>query len=177
VRLTPPRVALGPPVPHFNVINGGMHAPNPLDFQEFVIAPPAMGRFRRCGRALRCTARCAACWPGKGTRPGWEDEGGFAPQLAEPQEILALLVSAIDAAGYGVGRDGVAIALDPASSEFYSHDGLYWVAGQKLTIADMIEWYAQIIRRFPACLIEDGLADNGWGGWLGSTDNTARDQA
>ena len=80
--------------------------------------------------------------------PGLGDEGGFAPQLAEPEEMLALLVTAVGEAGYGVGRDGVAIALDPASSEFYSDDGLYWVTGQKLTIADMIERYAQIIRRF-----------------------------
>jgi len=83
--------------------------------------------------------------------------------------VLALLVTAIGEAGYAAGREGVAIALDPASSEFYGDDGLYRVTGQKLTSADMIERYAQIIRRFPVWLIEDGLAENDWDGWAALT--------
>ena len=83
--------------------------------------------------------------------------------------MLALLVTAIGEAGYAAGREGVAIALDPASSEFYGDDGLYRVTGQKLTSADMIERYAQIIRRFPVWLIEDGLAENDWDGWAALT--------
>lgn len=105
----------------------------------------------------------------QGHATGLGDEGGFAPQLTEPEEVLALLVTAIGEAGYVAGRDGVAIALDPAASEFRRADGRYEVAGEKLTSTEMIERYAEITERFPVWLIEDGLAEDDWDGWSALT--------
>jgi len=168
--LTPAGVTPRLPVPHFNVINGGVHAPNPLDFQEFMIAPLGAPSF---AEAVRTGAEVYAALRGlltaKGHTTGLGDEGGFAPQLAEPEEVLDLLTTAIDDAGYVAGSAGVAIALDPAASEFRKEDGLYHVAGQKLTSSDMIERYAQITQRFPVWLIEDGLAEDDWDGWAALT--------
>jgi len=164
--LAPADVAPRLPVPHFNVINGGVHAPNPLDFQEFMIAP--LGA-RSLPEAVRAGAEVYGALRGlltsQGHATGLGDEGGFAPQLSEPEEALELLTAAIGQAGYATGPKGVAIALDPAASEFRGSDGHYTVAGQKLTSADMIERYAQITQRFPVWLIEDGLAEDDWDGW------------
>ena len=169
--LTPAGVTPRLPVPHFNVINGGMHAPNPLDFQEFMIAPlgaPTLADAVRAGAEIYSALRSLLAEQGQVTSLG--DEGGFAPQLTEPEEVLSLLVTAITAAGYVPGRDGVAIALDPASSEFRHDDGLYHVAGRKLTSAEMIERYAEMVERFPVWLIEDGLAEDDWDGWAALTE-------
>ncbi len=166
--LTPPGVAPRLPVPHFNVINGGVHAPNPLDFQEFMIAPlgaRTLAGAVRAGAEIYSALRSLLAGQGQVTSLG--DEGGFAPQLTEPEEVLSLLVTAITAAGYVPGRDGVAIALDPASSEFRR---LYHVAGRKLTSAEMIERYAEMVERFPVWLIEDGLAEDDWDGWAALTE-------
>ena len=168
--LTPPGVAPRLPVPHFNVVNGGVHAPNPLDFQEFMIAPigaASLPEAIQAGAEVYSALRRLLAARGHAT--GLGDEGGFAPQLAEPEEVLALLVTAIGDAGYAAGPEGVAIALDPAASEFRSDDGLYHVAGQKLTSDDMIERYAQMTQRFPVWLIEDGLAEDDWDGWAALT--------
>jgi enolase 1/2/3 len=168
--LTPAGVSPRLPVPHFNVVNGGVHAPNPLDFQEFMIAPlgaPSFAEAVRAGAEVYASLR--ALLLGKGHATGLGDEGGFAPQIAEPEEVLDLLVTAIGDAGYVAGRDGVAIALDPAASEFRGKDGRYRVAGQALTSAEMIERYAQITDRFPVWLIEDGLAEDDWDGWVALT--------
>jgi enolase len=130
--LTPAGVAPRLPVPHFNVVNGGVHAPNPLVFQEFMIAPVgawALPEAVRAGAEVYAALRGLLASKGHATGPG--DEGGFAPQIAEPEEVLALLVEAIGEAGYAAGRDGVAIALDPAASEFRGQEGRYHVAGQK----------------------------------------------
>jgi len=168
--LTPPGVTPRLPAPHFNVINGGVHAANPLDFQEFMIAPLGAGSLPEAVRAgAEVYTALRGLLASKGHATGLGDEGGFAPQIAEPEEVLALLVTAITDAGYVAGRGGVAIALDPASSEFRGDDGLYRVAGQKLTSADMIERYAQIVERFPVWLIEDGLAEDDWDGWAALT--------
>ena len=154
------------PVPHFNVVNGGVHAPNPLDFQEFMIAPVGAGSFPEAVRAgAEVYAALRSLLAGKGHATGLGDEGGFAPQLAEPEEVLSLLVTAIGDAGYVAGPEGVALAMDPAASEFRGDDGRYQVAGQKLTSGEMIERYAQITARFPVWLIEDGLAEDDWDGW------------
>jgi enolase len=164
--LTPAGVEPRLPVPHFNVVNGGVHAPNPLDFQEFMIAPLGAGSFPEAVRAgAEVYAALRSLLAAQGHATGLGDEGGFAPQLAEPEEVLSLLVTAIGDAGYSPGREGVALAMDPAASEFRGADGRYHVAGQKLTSADMIERYAQIIQRFPVWLIEDGLAEDDWDGW------------
>jgi enolase 1/2/3 len=165
--LTPAGVAPRLPVPHFNVINGGVHAPNPLEFQEFMIAPlgaPSLAEAVRAGAEVYGALR--ALLAGQGHATGLGDEGGFAPQLAEPEDVLELLVSAIKQAGYEPGRGGVAIALDPAASEFREDDGRYRVAGQKLTSDEMIERYADITARFPVWLIEDGLAEDDWDAWV-----------
>jgi enolase len=168
--LTPGGVTPRLPVPHFNVINGGVHAPNPLEFQEFMIAPigaPSFPEAVRAGAEIYASLR--GLLAAKGYATGLGDEGGFAPQIAEPEEALGLLVTAIRDAGYVPGRGGVAIALDPAASEFRGDDGRYLVAGQALTSSDMIERYAQITDRFPVWLIEDGLAENDWDGWAALT--------
>jgi enolase len=106
---------------------------------------------------------------GKGFATGLGDEGGFAPEIDEPEEVLGLIVQAINQAGYSPGRDGVAIALDPAASEFF-HDGGYHVAGETLSSEDMIDRYAAIIADFPVWSLEDGLAEGDWDGWVRLTE-------
>jgi enolase len=154
------------PVPHFNVVNGGAHAPNELDFQEFMLAPLGASSYAEAVQAgaevyAALKARLAAA----GHATGLGDEGGFAPQIARPEDVLSELVGAITDAGYEPGRNGVAIALDPAASEFY-RDGAYHVAGQKLSTSDMVGYYADLVDRFPVWSIEDGLAEDDWDGWV-----------
>jgi enolase len=168
--LTPAGVTPRLPVPHFNVINGGAHAANPLDFQEFMIAPLGAPSFPEAVRAgAEVYAALRGLLANKGYATGLGDEGGFAPQITEPEDALDLLVTAIGNAGYTAGLDGVAIALDPAASEFRDESGSYRVAGQALSSAEMIERYAQISNRFPVWLIEDGLAEEDWEGWAALT--------
>jgi enolase len=100
---------------------------------------------------------------------GLGDEGGFAPELSAPEDVLRLLVEAIETAGYSAGRDGIAIAIDPASSEFYA-DGAYSVAGESLSTDDIIERYAAMVEMFPIWLLEDGLSESDWSGWEKLTD-------
>jgi enolase len=152
------------PVPHFNVVNGGVHAPNELDFQEFMVAPlgaPTMAEAVRAGAEVYAALR--GLLVGKGLATGLGDEGGFAPEISQPEEVLSLLVQAIESAGYEPGRGGVAIALDPASSEFY-RDGAYQVAGEHLSSDDMIARYEEIVTNFPVWSLEDGLAEDDWEG-------------
>jgi enolase len=158
---SPPRL----PVPQFNVVNGGVHAPNELDFQEFMLAPlgaPSEAEAVRAGAEVygALKRRLAA----KGFATGLGDEGGFAPEIASPEDVLRMLVEAISDAGYKPGLDGVALAMDPASSEFY-RDGKYHVAGESLTSDEMIERYAKMAEEFPLWLLEDGLAESDWAGW------------
>jgi enolase len=163
--LTPPGLRPRLPVPHFNVINGGVHAPNPLDFQEFMLAPIGAPSVTE---AVRAGAEVYAVLRGKlgrrGLSTGLGDEGGFAPEIVSPEEVLSLLAAAIEEAGYRAGRDGVAIAMDPAASEFYAN-GVYNAAGEKLTSSEMVERYAEMTERFPVWSIEDGLAESDWDGW------------
>ena len=163
--LQPAGVAPRLPVPHFNVLNGGVHAPNDLDFQEFMVAPvgaPTFPEALRAGAAVY--ARLRALLQAKGEVTGLGDEGGFAPNIARPEDVLALIVQAIADAGYVTGRAGVAIALDPAASEFY-RDGAYHVAGETLSSDDMIARYEAIATDFPVWSLEDGLAEGDWDGW------------
>ena len=153
------------PVPHFNVINGGVHAFNQLDFQEFMVAPlgaPNVAEAVRAGAEIYAALRMLLV--GRGLSAGLGDEGGYAPEIASPEEALELLVDAITSAGYRPGRDGVAIAIDPASSGFY-RNGSYHVAGESLSTDQMIDRYEDIVDRFPVWLIEDGLAETDWDGW------------
>lgn len=163
--LTPAAVAARLPVPHFNVINGGAHALNSLDFQEFMIAPigaPSLPEAIRAGaevyRALR--SELAA----RGFATGLGDEGGFAPEIDSPEEVLNMLTRAIADAGYTAGRKGVAIALDPAASEFY-RDGHYQVGGESLSSEDLIDRYTGIVGEFPVWSIEDGMGEHDTAGW------------
>ena len=158
----PPRM----PVPCFNVLNGGAHAPNPLDFQEFMVCPfgaPTMAEAVRAGAEVYQALRKRLIAGGHAT--GLGDEGGFAPNLAEPEEVLALIVAAIQDAGYPTGKAGVAIALDPAASEFHQKDGTYRVNGANLSSADMIARYTAMIDAYPIWSIEDGLGEADSDGW------------
>ena len=164
----PPRM----PVPCFNVLNGGAHAPNALDFQEFMISPlgsPNVAEAVRAGAEVYAALRKRLAAAGHAT--GLGDEGGFAPELTEPEEVLEVIVAAITDAGYTPGRSGIAIALDPAASEFRDQEGVYHVSGQKLSSHDMIERYAAMIERYPIWSIEDGLGESDRQGWK---DLTAR---
>ena len=157
------------PVPCFNVLNGGAHAPNPLDFQEFMVCPlgaPSMAEAVRAGAEVYQALRKRLVAGGHAT--GLGDEGGFAPDLAEPEEVLELIVAAITDAGYPLGVEGVGIALDPAASEFYS-DGGYTVNGSRLSSAEMIDRYAAMLDRFPIWSIEDGLGEQDPSGWKALT--------
>jgi enolase len=153
------------PVPHFNVLNGGVHAPNNLDFQEFMIAPlgaPSLAGAVRAGAEVYGALRHLLTDQGFAT--GLGDEGGFAPEIDRPEEVLGLLVDAIETAGYSPGRQGVAIALDPAATEFY-RDGRYHIAGKSLSSDELIARYEEITAHYPVWSIEDGLAEGDWDGW------------
>jgi enolase len=162
----PPRL----PVPHFNVINGGAHAANSLAFQEFMIAPLGAPSFPEALRAgAEVYARLRRGLIERGLSTGLGDEGGFAPELARPEDALRLLVRSIREAGYEPGHGGVAIALDPAANGFY-RDGSYHVADQRMSSANMIDYYAALVDDFPIWSIEDGLAEQDWDGWEQLTD-------
>lgn len=153
------------PVPCFNVLNGGAHAPNPLDFQEFMVCPlgaPSMAEAVRAGAEVYQALKQRLTAGGHAT--GLGDEGGFAPNLAEPEEVLELIVAAIADAGYQLGSAGVGIALDPAASEFWTADG-YRVNGRLLSSAELIARYAEMVDRFPIWSIEDGLGEQDPEGW------------
>lgn len=154
------------PVPLMNVLNGGKHADNNLDFQEFMIVPVGANSFAealRLGAEVYHQLRRVLKERGLTTAVG--DEGGFAPELEGNEEALKLLVAAIEAAGYRPGED-VALALDPAASEFY-REGKYVLAGEgkELTSAEMVDYYEDLVNRYPIVSIEDGLAEEDWEGW------------
>lgn len=162
----PPRM----PVPCFNVLNGGVHAPNPLDFQEFMISPVGAPNFAEAVRAgAEVYAELKKLLAADGHSTGLGDEGGFAPDLESPEEVCELLVKAITNTGYSAGPDGVMIALDPASSEFFA-DGVYTVSGEKLTATDMVARYKKMIADYPIWSLEDGVAENDDEGWKAITE-------
>ena len=168
--LAPDGVTPSLPVPHFNVLNGGVHAPNELDFQEFMVAPlgaPSMAEAVRAGAEVYSALRRELT--GRKLSTGLGDEGGFAPEVSEPEEVLRLLVQAITDAGYQPGMSGVSIALDPAASEFRQADGRYLVAGAALSSGDLIDRLAAIVADFPVHLIEDGLGEDDDDGWIALT--------
>jgi len=155
------------PLPMCNIINGGKHAAGSTDIQEFMVMPVGAPSFRE---ALRMCAEIFHALKkvldknGYGTTVG--DEGGYAPHVKNGnRQALELIAQAVQAAGYRFGED-VAIALDPAASEFFA-DGVYDLATEqrKLSSAEMIEWYASLAKEFPIRSIEDGLAENDWDGW------------
>lgn len=152
------------PVPLMNVINGGAHADNGLDIQEFMIVPAGFENFTdalRCGTEIFHTLKKVLKDRKLVTAVG--DEGGFAPSLANNEEALRLLVEATEKAGYKPGEQ-VFFALDVAASEFYSQ-GVYTFDGKARTSAEMVEIYAGFVARYPLFSIEDGLAEDDWAGW------------
>src|SRR5262245_35575838 len=155
------------PVPLMNVLNGGKHADNTVDLQEFMIVPLGAPSFRealRWGAEVFHTLASVLKKRGLSTTVG--DEGGFAPNLDSNESALKALVEAIGQAGYKPGEQ-VALALDPAASEFCK-DGTYVLEGEggrKLTSAQMVDYYAGLCERYPIVSIEDGLAEDDWDGW------------
>ena len=154
------------PVPMMNVINGGAHADNNVDLQEFMIMPVGAPSFReavRWGVETYHTLKKVLADRGLSTAVG--DEGGFAPNLSSNEAAVVILVEAIEKAGYTPGTD-IAIALDPAMSELY-RDGAYHLTGEGkvLSAPQMVEWWASLVDRYPIVSIEDGMAENDWAGW------------
>lgn len=156
------------PVPLMNVINGGVHADNPLDWQEFMIVPLGRPSFREALRAgAEIFQKLKALLRARGQRTAVGDEGGFAPDLDTPEQVLDLLCQAITSAGYRVGED-IALALDVAATELY-RDGAYNTAGATLSAGSLIDRYASLVDRYPIVSIEDGLAEDDWPGWKALT--------
>ena len=154
------------PVPMLNVVNGGKHAPDSTDFQEFMIVPAGADDFRR---AMQMSSEVYHCLhkvlQERGLNTGVGDEGGFAPVLSHNREAVELILAAIDLAGYKAGRD-LFLALDPAASTFYQ-DGKYVLSreGRSLTSGEMVDFYARWVSEYPIISIEDGLAEDDWTGW------------
>ncbi|MCD0157200.1 phosphopyruvate hydratase [Deinococcus sp. 6GRE01] len=158
------------PVPMMNVINGGAHADNSVDFQEFMVMPVGAPTFRE---ALRYGAETfhslKKVLSAKGYNTNVGDEGGFAPDLKSNEEALDVLLEAIEKAGYEPGKD-IAIALDPAVTELF-RDGKYHLEseGRVLSTAEMVDFWADWAQRYPIVSIEDGLAEDDWDGWAALT--------
>ncbi len=155
------------PVPLMNILNGGKHAENATDFQEFMIIPAGMPSYRealRCGSEVYWALR--AVLRERGLSTGVGDEGGFAPSLRTNQEAVELLLEAIQRAGYTPGRE-VFLGLDVAASELYEN-GRYVLRreGRTLSTTELVDLYADWVRQYPIISIEDGLAEDDWGGWV-----------
>ena len=164
------------PVPMANILNGGAHSDNKVDFQEFMVMPIGASSIRE---AVRMTAEVfqnlKKVLKGRGYNTGVGDEGGFAPDLQSNEEALEVIMEAIKNAGYTAGRDGdFMIALDPAASELYDEETklytLKWTTGEKLTSAQMVDLWASWCEKYPIISIEDGMAEDDWEGWKMLTD-------
>jgi enolase len=152
------------PVPMMNIMNGGAHADNNLDIQEFMIMPAGVNSFAsalRAGAEIFQTLKTILKKQGLNTAVG--DEGGFAPNLGSNEEALTIIMQAITESGYKPGKD-VLLALDVASSEFLDK-GKYQFEGRKLSAAEMVDYYEALVGKYPILSIEDGLAENDWNGW------------
>ena len=154
------------PVPMMNVLNGGAHADNSVDFQEFMVVPCGAESFSECLRmGVEVFHTLKATLHERGLSTAGGDEGGFAPNLASNEEALQMLLVGIEAAGYQPGTD-VAIALDPATSELY-RDGAYVLEheGRTLSAAELADYWATLAARYPIVSLEDGMAEEDWDGW------------
>jgi enolase len=159
------------PVPMMNIINGGAHADNPIDFQEFMILPwaaPSCSEAIRWGAEVFHALRAQLKAAGHNTNVG--DEGGFAPNIASAEKALEFVMQAISKAGFKPG-DEIALGLDTASTEFYK-DGKYAMEGEGKTLdsAGMVKLYSDLVAKFPIVTIEDGMAEDDWEGWKALTD-------
>ncbi len=164
------------PVPMANILNGGAHSDNKVDFQEFMVMPIGASSERE---AIRWTAEVfhslKSVLKAKGYNTGVGDEGGFAPDLQSNEEALEVIMEAIKKAGYTTGRDGdFMIALDPASSELYDEEKkvykLKWTTGEEKTSAEMVDLWESWVNKYPIISIEDGMAEDDWEGWKMLTD-------
>jgi enolase len=154
------------PIPFLNILNGGKHADNNVDIQEFMIAPIGAPSFRE---ALRYASEVYHTLKGilksKGLSTSVGDEGGFAPNLSRNEEAIEVIIAAIEKAGYKPGKD-IAIVLDPAASEFYQNGKYLLKADNKsLSSEEMVDYYAGLVSKYPIISIEDGLGENDWDGW------------
>ena len=159
------------PVPMMNIINGGAHADNPVDVQEFMIMPvsaPSIGETVRMGAEVFHNLKKLLSEAGLATNVG--DEGGFAPNVASTEDAIGYVLKAIEKAGYKPGDD-VALALDAASTEFYKN-GKYELEGEGVSLdsAGMVDYWAKLVGKFPILSIEDGMAEDDWDGWKLLTD-------
>jgi enolase len=158
------------PLPMMNILNGGAHADNPIDIQEFMIQPvsaPSLSEAVRMGAEVFHALRGLLTADGLSTGIG--DEGGFAPNIASTQAALDYVMKAIEKAGYKPGTD-ITLALDAASTEFYK-DGVYHLAGEgkKLTADQMVSYYQDLVKAYPIKSIEDGMDEDDWEGWAALT--------
>ncbi|HSG47474.1 MAG TPA: phosphopyruvate hydratase, partial [Longimicrobiales bacterium] len=155
------------PVPMMNILNGGAHAPNNVDIQEFMVMPlnfPSFSEGLRCGVEIFHALKKVLTEKGKNTAVG--DEGGFAPDLASNEEAVEVVLTAMERAGYRPGED-VALALDAAATEFF-RDGMYtfpWSGGEHRDAQGMIEFWSDWVSRYPIVSVEDPLEENDWAGW------------
>ena len=157
------------PIPMMNILNGGSHADNSIDFQEFMIMPVGAATFSdaiRMGAEVFHHLKAVLKKAGHATNVG--DEGGFAPNLGSNEEAVKVVLQAIEKAGYKPGED-IFIALDPASSEYYlPEENVYhlkWSTGDKLSPSEMVDFWADWARKYPIISIEDGMAEDDWAGW------------
>jgi len=154
------------PIPFFNILNGGKHADNNVDIQEFMIAPIGAKSFKE---ALRMAAETyhnlKTVLKLKGLNTAVGDEGGFAPNLSSNEEAIQIILTAIEKTGYKAGKD-ISIVLDPAASEFYQ-EGKYFLKAdnKRLSSEEMVKYYDKLISKYPIISIEDGLAEDDWDGW------------
>lgn len=158
------------PAPMMNIINGGEHASNGIDVQEFMVMPLGFDNFSdslRCGTEIFHSLKKVLSSKGLSTAVG--DEGGFAPDLPNSEDAIEVILTAIEKAGYQAG-DQVKIALDAASTEFFdAKTGIYTVEGREFDSAGMVDFLAEWVEKYPICSIEDGLAEDDWDGWKALT--------
>ncbi|MFP4469543.1 MAG: phosphopyruvate hydratase [Bacteroidales bacterium] len=162
------------PIPLMNILNGGSHADNSIDFQEFMIMPvgaPTFAEALRMGAEVFHNLKSVLKKGGYSTNVG--DEGGFAPNLKSNEEAIKVVLQAIEKAGYKPGED-IYLALDPASSEYYeAEENVYhlkWSTGEKLSPAEMVDFWNNWVEKYPIISIEDGMAEDDWDGWKLMTD-------
>lgn len=161
------------PVPMMNILNGGKHADNNVDLQEFMILPAGAESFSEALRmGVEVFHNLKSVLKGKGYNTAVGDEGGFAPDLKSNEEALQVIMQAIEKAGYKAGEQ-IFIALDPASSEFFSTEKNRYILSsenKELTPAEMVDYYAELVAKYPIVSIEDGMAEDDWDGWKLMTD-------
>ncbi|MBS2031189.1 MAG: phosphopyruvate hydratase [Deltaproteobacteria bacterium] len=164
------------PVPMLNILNGGAHAANNVDFQEFMVMPVGAPSFKEALRwGAEIFATLKTILKGKGLATGVGDEGGFAPDLKSNDEAIELVLQAIDKAGFKAGTE-VAIALDPAASEFFADGKYVFKKSDKRTLTsnEMVDYWAAWAAKYPIVSLEDGLGENDWAGWKNITDKLGK---